>query len=71
VAVAVLESMQVRADQRGRGAGRQLVAAFLTWAAERGAHHTLVTASAGNPEAQAFYQRLGFVPHEITYARAA
>jgi GNAT superfamily N-acetyltransferase len=68
VPIAVLESMQIRAELRGRGAGGQLVEAFLAWAAARGASRTLVTASAANQGAQAFYQRHGFRLQEMTFA---
>lgn len=67
--VAELESMAVRPEWRRRGVGRALAQAFLGWAAERQATHLRVTAYAGNQAAIAFYQSLGFTPHQLTLER--
>jgi GNAT superfamily N-acetyltransferase len=64
--IAVLESMRVVPEARGRGVGGRLVAAFLTWAKERGAVRAGVTAYTANEGAQRFYARHGFVPASVT-----
>jgi GNAT superfamily N-acetyltransferase len=64
--VAVLESMRVVPDARGRGVGGRLVAEFLAWAKERGAVRAGVTAYAANEGAQRFYARHGFVPASVS-----
>jgi GNAT superfamily N-acetyltransferase len=66
---AVLESMQVRSDLRGRGIGGRLVDAFFGWAGQRGCGRATVTANAGNTAAQAFYRRRGFIPAAMTFQR--
>ena len=66
IRVAVLESVHVYADYRGRGAGGQLVAAFMGWAADKGAQRAVVTAYAANEGAQRFYVRHGFAPQSVT-----
>jgi GNAT superfamily N-acetyltransferase len=64
--VAVLQSMRVVPEARGRGVGSRLVAAFFDWAKERGAVRASVTAYAANEGAQRFYARHGFVPASVT-----
>jgi GNAT superfamily N-acetyltransferase len=64
--VALLESMRVAPDARGRGVGGHLVEAFFAWAKERGAVRAGVTAYAANEGAQRFYARHGFVPASVT-----
>jgi GNAT superfamily N-acetyltransferase len=64
--IAVLESMRVVPEARGRGVGGRLVAAFLTWAKECGAVRAGVTAYTANKGAQRFYARHGFVPASVT-----
>ncbi|MFO7168058.1 MAG: GNAT family N-acetyltransferase [Chloroflexota bacterium] len=63
---AELESICVAPAWRSRGAGEQLVRAFLSWAQERGAAFVTVTAYAANERALAFYARAGFTPHTVT-----
>jgi GNAT superfamily N-acetyltransferase len=60
IRVAELESIHVYPGHRGRGAGEQLMTAFLAWAAEKGAQRATVTAYAANHGAQRFYARHGF-----------
>jgi GNAT superfamily N-acetyltransferase len=60
IRVAELESIHVYPAHRNRGAGEQLITAFLAWAAERGAQRATVTAYAANDGAQRFYARHGF-----------
>src|SRR5262249_50840130 len=64
--VAVLESMRVAPQARGRGVGGRLVVAFFAWAKEHGAVDASVTAYAANEGAQRFYARHGFVPSSVT-----
>jgi GNAT superfamily N-acetyltransferase len=66
VRVADLESMHVYPAHRGRGAGGQLMTAFLAWAAEKGAQRATVTAYAANHGAQRFYARHGFTVRSVT-----
>jgi GNAT superfamily N-acetyltransferase len=67
VPVADLESVFVVAEHRGGGAGEALVRAFLGWARVKGAELAQVTAYSGNVRAQAFYERIGFHPHTVTF----
>jgi GNAT superfamily N-acetyltransferase len=69
VRVAELESLHVYPEHRGRGVGEQLVAAFLAWAAGRGAQRASVAAYAANEGAQRFYARHGFVPRSVVLHR--
>jgi len=65
VRVADLESIHVYRAHRGRGAGEQLMTAFLAWAAENGAQRARVTAYAANHGAQRFYARHGFAVRSV------
>lgn len=64
---AILESMRVAPQSRGKGVGALLVARFRAWATQHGAEQASVTAFAGNAGAQRFYTRHGFVPQAITF----
>ncbi|GAB4006432.1 hypothetical protein GCM10029992_57060 [Glycomyces albus] len=64
VRVAVLVSMYVRPAFRGRGIGRDLVAAFRDWAIERRADRMSVTAYTANADAIRFYERQGFITRQ-------
>lgn len=64
--IAELESMYISEPYRNLGLGTQLVAHFRDWAEQQGAERIAVTAYAANTRALAFYQRLGFVPRDIT-----
>jgi len=66
IRVADLESIHVYRDHRGHGVGEELMAAFLTWAAEKGAQRATVTAYAANGGAQRFYARHGFAVRSVT-----
>ena len=60
IRVAELESIHVYPAHRNRGAGEQLMTAFLVWAAGKGAQRATVTAYAANDGARRFYARHGF-----------
>lgn len=64
--IAVLESMRVDPDARGRGAAAALIDHFLAWARTRDARHASVTAYAANTRAQHVYHRHGFTPMSTT-----
>jgi GNAT superfamily N-acetyltransferase len=64
--VAELQSMFVRARDRGRGVGSALVAEFLSWAGCPAAERVAVTAYASNGDALRFYARRGFRPRSTT-----
>jgi GNAT superfamily N-acetyltransferase len=66
VRFAVLESMRVRPDARGQGAGGLLMAELLSWARQHRAEQASVTAYAANHGAQRFYARHGFAPTSVT-----
>lgn len=59
-AAVFLVSMWVAPAVRGTGAGDQLVAAVLDWAAARGAREVCLHVTQGNARAQAFYLKNGF-----------
>jgi len=66
IPVADLESVHVYPALRNRGVGGQLVTAFLTWAAGKGARRATVTAYAANDGARRFYGRHGFTVRSVT-----
>ena len=66
VPVAELESMYVAEEHRGGRVGERLVASFRSWARERGAWRTSVTAHAANERAIRFYKRAGFRAKNVT-----
>jgi GNAT superfamily N-acetyltransferase len=66
VRLAILESMRVTPELRGRGVGTALVREFFSWARQRGAELAAVSAYAGNEAAQRFYARQGFAPHTVS-----
>ncbi|QRP49833.1 GNAT family N-acetyltransferase [Amycolatopsis sp. FDAARGOS 1241] len=69
VVTAALESMRVAREMRRSGVGTALVAAFASWAGEKGADHCEVTAYSTNATALAFYRRHGFTDFELTLRR--
>ena len=50
----------VRADCRGQGVGRQLMAAVTAWADARGLTRLQLLADGGNQAALDFYRRIGW-----------
>lgn len=57
---ALIDELVVDARTRGRGVGRGLIEAVVTWASEHGASEVEVSTEMGNEAAQAFYCRCGF-----------
>ena len=55
----VLEDLHVRAEARGKGIGRRLLARLATIAGARGCAYVEWTVAADNDGARAFYHRLG------------
>ncbi len=64
---AVVESVVVAEDQRGRGIGRAMVAKALVLAGERGAYKAMLATGSADPAVHAFYESLGFTRHGISY----
>jgi GNAT superfamily N-acetyltransferase len=65
IRVADLESIHVYPAHRGHGVGKQLMTAFLAWAAGMGAQRATVTAYAANDGARRFYARHGFAVRSV------
>jgi L-amino acid N-acyltransferase len=57
----VEHTVHVRADRRGQGIGRMLVAALVECARELGKHAMIAGVDAGNGASLALHERLGFV----------
>ena len=55
-----LDNLVIRADWRGRGVGKCLLAATMDWSREQGATHVEVAVHAFNRDARRFYERFGF-----------
>ena len=55
-----LDNLVVRADWRGQGVGKCLLAATMDWSREQGATHVEVAVHAFNRDARRFYERFGF-----------
>jgi GNAT superfamily N-acetyltransferase len=55
-----VDTLVVASAARRRGVGRALLEALGGWARSRGAVELLLTTWAGNPAAEAFYERLGY-----------
>ena len=55
-----VDALVVTASQRRQGRGRALLDEVARWARAHGAVELLLTTWAGNPEADAFYERLGY-----------
>ena len=58
--VGLVEDVVVRADCRGQGVGRQLMAAVTAWADARGLTRLQLLADRGNQPALDFYRRIGW-----------
>jgi GNAT superfamily N-acetyltransferase len=66
---AIVESVHVRADLRGRGYGRQLMQAMIERARERGARMLQLTSDRRRTEAHRFYESLGFEASHVGMKR--
>jgi ribosomal protein S18 acetylase RimI-like enzyme len=58
-----------RDGYRRRGVGRRLVAALLAWMSDAGVSMVELTVAVNNPEAIAFWTRLGFAPYMQHFKR--
>jgi GNAT superfamily N-acetyltransferase len=58
----------VASEVRGRGVGRQLVAAVEEWAVQRGLSQLAVRSNIVRSESHPFYERLGFVRLKTQHA---
>lgn len=66
-----IETLFVAHDQRGRGAGTQLLKRACDWCRERGATDVSVEFIAPNGDARSFYEAAGFKPLLVTYMQPA
>lgn len=55
-----INNVAVRPDSRGRGIGRHLMQAALTWGREKGVRQAVLEVRAGNQPAQELYRSCGF-----------
>ncbi|HEY3821680.1 MAG TPA: GNAT family N-acetyltransferase [Polyangiaceae bacterium] len=63
--VAVIESVHVASDMRGRGIGETMMRYAIEESQRRGCHRVQLTSNKRRVDAHRFYARLGFVPsHE-------
>ena len=60
--VVELDNIVVRADQRGRGIGRELLEATVAWSRGQKADNIVVSVHAFNRDARRFYETFGFAP---------
>jgi GNAT superfamily N-acetyltransferase len=66
-AVAVLETLSVLPQHRGRGIGTDLIEAAWSRLAERGVESMAITTTKTNAGARRFYEREGFHPAFVVY----
>ena len=66
VLYAVLRSVYVDAEHRGRGVGQLLTQRFVSWAREQGCVEAHVDSYVANEAAQRFYQRGGFASRSLS-----
>jgi GNAT superfamily N-acetyltransferase len=59
----------VAGSGEGRGVGRALLAAIERWSASRGHRFLTLNVFAGNARARAVYERAGFAPDTVRYAK--
>jgi ribosomal protein S18 acetylase RimI-like enzyme len=67
--VALVEDMVVAGRHRGRGIGRQLMAAIESWSRERGANRLQLLADRTNFSALDFYDKIGWRPTRMICLR--
>jgi len=65
-----LYDLYVHADVRGRGVGRELIAATADRLRQRGATHLSLDVALTNDSARRLYERLGFRPYDLLMAAA-
>ena len=61
--------LAVAASAEGQGVGRLLLEAAETWTREQGLRMLTLNVFAANARARAVYERLGFVPETLRYAK--
>lgn len=61
--------LAVAADAEGMGAGRALISAVERWATEKQYRFLTLNVFAGNGRARAVYERAGFSPDTVRYAK--
>lgn len=64
---AVLQSVYVCPERRGRRVGERLVTEFFAWARAARARRATVSAYQTNTAALRFYERRGFAPRSVTW----
>jgi GNAT superfamily N-acetyltransferase len=64
---ALVEDVAVHPAAQGRGLGRALMAHALRIAAEAGCYKLALSSNASRPQAHAFYERLGFRRHGVSF----
>ena len=64
-------SLAVRGEARGKGVGRNLMAAVETWSWNVGARRIEVTSGDHRPDAHAFYQAIGYSLDERRFIKHA
>ena len=64
-------SLAVRGEARGKGVGRNLMAAVETWSWAAGARRVEVTSGDHRPDAHAFYQAIGYSFDERRFIKHA
>jgi ribosomal protein S18 acetylase RimI-like enzyme len=64
-----LQDIYIRADSRGTGAGKVLLANVAAWGIERGADHLRLSVDRDNTPARSFYEKIGmtFCSKEMIY----
>jgi GNAT superfamily N-acetyltransferase len=63
----IIEAVQTRADQRGRGIGAAMIDHAIEEARRQGVRLVQLTSNAARKDAHRFYQRLGFAPSHLGF----
>ncbi|MDH4441099.1 MAG: GNAT family N-acetyltransferase [Rhizobium sp.] len=63
----IIEAVQTRADQRGRGIGAAMIDHAIEEARRQGIRLVQLTSNAARKDAHRFYQRLGFAPSHLGF----
>ncbi len=63
----IIEAVQTRADQRGRGIGAAMINHAIEEAKRQGLRLVQLTSNAARKDAHRFYERLGFVPSHLGF----